>query len=104
MTGFPKNNADKNLRAMLGDPKLSKIYLFLDNVLKNLLSPFWDILYLNYSGHQDKKPFELACDKIHKILLLSGYYTIHIHVPGRVSAKHRYKLQDTEYEILFSPM
>ena len=38
----------------------------------SVITYFWDSPYLNYSGHQDKKPFELACDKIHKILLLSG--------------------------------
>ena len=59
--------------------------------------PILFIIFDNYSGHQDKTSFELACDKIHKILLLSGYYTIRIHVPGAQTTN----TQDTGYEILF---
>ena len=59
--------------------------------------PILFIIYYNYSGHQDKTPFELACDKIHKILLLSGYYTIRIHVPGTQTTN----TQDTGFQILF---
>ena len=63
----------------------------------SVITYFWDSPYLNYSGHQDKTPFELACDKLHKILLLSGNYTIRIHVPGTQTTN----TQDTGYEILF---